>query len=228
MFQKIVTSALIAGFAAGLVAAVLQLAFVQPVLLYAELYETGALTHFDGLNTAAVDLRPSGFDPVRDLLSVVFNALIYVGYALVLLAGMVAAEERGHVLTARSGIVWGVAGFTAAQLAPAFGLPPELPGMGAADLTERQFWWFAVVAATAIGLWLIAFGKGWAAWGAAIILIAAPHIIGAPQPEAFTGPAPPEIASIFAARALGVGLVAWAVLGALTAYTWSSDRREAF
>ena len=46
MFSRILVSALFAGFLAGLIAALLQLVFVQPVLLHAELYESGALNHF--------------------------------------------------------------------------------------------------------------------------------------------------------------------------------------
>lgn len=227
MFQRLVTSALIAGFGAGLIGAMLQFAFVQPVLLHAELFENGTLTHFGGLATLAQPDLPGGIDLVRDGLSIVFSALIYVGYALVLIAAMAAAEERGHALTVRAGLIWGVAGFVAVQLAPAYGLPPELPGMAAADVTERQIWWFACVAATAIALWLIAFGQNWAMWGAAVILLMAPHVIGAPVPETFTGPAPPELGAEFAARALGTGLAVWAVLGAMTAYMWRTAPVEA-
>lgn len=223
MFQKIVTSALIAGFAAGVFAAVLQFVFVQPVLLHAELFEDGTLSHFGPGATPAEFSRDSLFDPVRDGLTIAFSGLIYVGYAFVLIAAMVAADERGHKLDPKTGLIWGIAGFISVQLAPAFGLPPELPGMAAADLTERQIWWFATVAATAIGLWLLAFGRNWAMWGAAIILIAAPQIIGAPQPESFTGPAPPELGAAFAARALGVGFAAWCVLGLLTATLWRAE-----
>ena len=49
MFSRILTSAVFAGAAAGLIAALLQLFFVQPVLLHAELYESGAaLLHKSG------------------------------------------------------------------------------------------------------------------------------------------------------------------------------------
>ena len=58
MFFRLITSALFAGAAAGLIAALLQLAFVQPVLLHAERFESGDLVHFDvaseqSANTAA-------------------------------------------------------------------------------------------------------------------------------------------------------------------------------
>ena len=223
MVQKFLTSALLAGFAAGLLAAILQFVFVQPVLLHAELFEGGDLTHFGAEPTAAAPVGLPGLSLVRDGLSVAFSGLIYVGYALILAAAMGAARDRGHDLDPKVGLVWGVSGFVAVQLAPAFGLPPELPGMSAADITERQIWWFATAIATATGLWLIAFGRNWAAWGAAIILLAAPHLIGAPQPDTMTGPAPPELGAAFAARALGVGLAAWAALGAMLAALLAGD-----
>lgn len=222
MFVKIAVSALIAGFGAGLFAAALQFAFVQPILLHAELFETGALTHFGEAASAAHVPHEGGFDLMRNGLSIIFSSLIYVGYALMLLAAMVLAEQRGHEITPRGGIIWGIAGWITVQMAPAFGLAPELPGMSAADVDARQIWWFATVAATAIALWLIAFGRNWAMWGAAIILLATPHIIGAPMPDTLTGPAPPELGAEFAARAIGTGLAAWTALGLLLGAAWTS------
>ncbi|MCK0121142.1 CbtA family protein [Loktanella sp. F6476L] len=227
MFSKVVVSALIAGFGAGLFAAVLQFAFVQPILLHAELFETGVLTHFGADPSAAHVAHEGGIDIMRDGLSIMFSALIYVGYALMLLALMVFAEERGQPITARTGLIWGIAGWIAVQMAPAFGLAPELPGMNAADVDARQIWWFATVAATGLGLWFIAFGRNWAMWGVAIILLAAPHIIGAPMPDTLTGPAPPELGAEFAARAIGTGLAVWALLGLLLGAVWSKNLGEA-
>lgn len=223
MFRQIATSALFAGFCTGLIAALLQWVFVQPVLLQAELYEAGALVH-SGTETAASRPALPGFDPVRDGLSVLLTALIYTGYALILVALMAHAAQRGAVIDARRGMLWGVAGFVAVQLAPAFGLPPEVPGAAAADLADRQLWWGATVIASATAIWLIAFGRDRIAWGAAAVLLLAPHLVGAPQPGAFTGPVPPELAALFAARALGTGLAAWVVLGACAGHFW---RREA-
>ena len=55
-----------------------------------------------------------------------------------MIAAMAFADERGHVLTPRVGIIWGLAGFIAVHFAPAIGLPPELPGSSAADVGARQ------------------------------------------------------------------------------------------
>jgi len=225
MFTRIAVSALFAGFLAGLVAALLQLVFVQPVLLHAELYESGTLNHFGdgGEGTAAIP----GVDLERDGLSVLFTTLTYTGYAFLLVAAMALAEDRGIRISVRQGLVWGVAGFLAVQLAPAFGIPPELPGSAAAEIGPRQIWWFGTVGATAAGLALVAFGRGWVFWAIAAVLILAPHLIGAPHPDEFIGPAPPELAGLFAARALGVGLAAWSLLGLLAAFFWQRESRRA-
>ena len=227
MFTRILVSALFAGFLTGLIAALLQLVFIQPVLLHAELYEGGTLNHFGDGGADAAAVAVPGVDLERDGLSVLFTTLTYTGFAFLLVAAMALAEDRGVRITARQGLVWGVAGFLAFQLAPAFGIPPELPGSAAAEIGPRQVWWFGAVGATAAGLALIAFGRGWAFLGVAALLLLAPHAIGAPHPDEFIGPVPPELAGLFAARALGVGLVAWSLLGLFAAFFWLREGRRA-
>jgi cobalt transporter subunit CbtA len=246
MLKRLLASALFAGFAAGLIATALQFAFVQPVLLEAERYESGELTHFaakssheHGTVEPAVEAEPEhdhsshdhgaegaiqSIDFKRDGLTTVFNVFTYAGYGLVLVAVFGFAESRGITITARNGILWGLAGYIAVQFAPAFGLAPELPGNAAAEVTARQIWWAGTVLATGVGLWLLAFGKDWAYWAAAIVLLIAPHIIGAPHPIILTGPIPPELAGEFAARALGIGMAAWVVLGVIAAYFWQQEQ----
>ena len=226
MYSRILISAIFAGAAAGLVAGILQLIFVQPVLLHAELYESGELVHFGGIANSADPALP-GFDVMRDGLSLIFTMLIYTGYALLMIAMMNIAEERGAQIDGRWGIIWGVAGFVAFHLAPGFTLAPEVPGVAAADVTARQIWWFATVISAAIAMWLLAFGGNWAMWGAAAVLLMAPHLIGAPEPDSFTGPVPTEIGALFAARALGVGLAAWVLLGCFAGFFWQREGRHA-
>jgi cobalt transporter subunit CbtA len=222
MFGRILFSALFAGATAGLIAALLQFFFLQPVLLHAELYESGELVHFGAQEVSAhPDL--GGIQPVRDSLSVVFTMLAYTGYALILVALMALAEGRGARITARTGILWGLAGFAAAHFAPGFTLAPEVPGVAAADVGARQIWWFATVLTAAMAMWLIAFGRNWVAWSAAIFLLLAPHIVGAPVPDTFTGPVPTEIGALFAARAFGVGAVAWVLLGCFAGHFWQRE-----
>ena len=140
MFSRIVTSALFAGAAAGLIAALLQLYFVQPVLLHAELYESGALVHFGATSTVAAEQELGGLDPVRDGLSVIFTMLVYSGYALILVPLMMLAQARGASITARTGLIWGLAGFVVVHFAPGFTLAvqwhPEIDGTDGAAIFE--------------------------------------------------------------------------------------------
>lgn len=222
MLTRLLVSGLFAGAAAGLIAALLQLIFVQPVLLHAELYESGELVHF-GTEAVSAQQELGGIDPLRDGLSVIFTMLTYTGYAFILLAGMAIAEMRGAVITGRNGLLWGVAGFVAFHFAPGFSLAPEVPGVAAADVFALQIWWWATVLTAGAGLWLIAFGRNWMAWGAAAMLLLAPHVIGAPEPDTFTGPVPTEIGAMFASRAFGVGMAAWLLLGCFAGFFWQRE-----
>ncbi|MCP1198184.1 CbtA family protein [Notoacmeibacter sp. MSK16QG-6] len=217
-----ITSALFAGAAAGLIAALLQLVFVQPVLLHAELYESGQLIHF-GADSVSAHPELGGLDLMRDGLSVVFSMLLYTGYALILLPLMSFAEQRGQSLDGRNGLIWGAIGFLVIQFAAGFSLAPEVPGVAAADVGARQLWWFGTVASAGIAAALIAFTRSWATWVGAAVLLLAPHLIGAPEPDTFAGTVPPEIAALFAARAFGVALVGWSLLGAFAAYFWRTS-----
>lgn len=228
MFSRILTSALFAGAAAGLIAALLQLAFVQPVLLHAELYESGELVHFGGEAVSAHPELPGMFSELtRDVLSIVFTMLTYTGYALVMVALMSVAEGQGHKIDGRTGVLWGLAGFVAFHFAPGFTLAPEVPGVAAADVAARQVWWFATVAAAGVAMWLIAFGGNIISYVIAAVLLMAPHVIGAPEPDVFTGPVPTEIGALFAARAFGIGLAAWVLVGSFAGYFWQKEASHA-
>ncbi|RWG65772.1 CbtA family protein, partial [Mesorhizobium sp.] len=109
---------------------------------------------------------------------------------------------------------WGLAGFAVFTLAPGLGLPPELPAMPAAELLPRQIWWISTVAATAVGLGLIAFRKSLPLAILAVVLIVAPHVVGAPQPVSFETAIPEGLHHQFVVAVTLTDLVFWLVLGA--------------
>jgi hypothetical protein len=49
----------------------------------------------------------------------------------------------------------GIRGLPLRRSAPAFGLPPQPPGVPVADIYARQLWWVAAVGSMAIALWLL-------------------------------------------------------------------------
>jgi cobalt transporter subunit CbtA len=251
MTKHSLTSALFAGCAVGLLGALLHFAFVQNVLLLGEKYESGALVHFENAPSAAphshdhtATTAEAGQDDhaeaghshdhgatdetstlKRNSLTVLFTILVYTAYALLLVAGFSVATAFGKTITPRDGLLWGIAGFASFQLAPAMGLPPELPGSVAAALEDRQIWWWLTVACTATGLALIGYGRSLLLAAIGVVILALPHLIGAPRLDSFGGIVPPELSAEFAARVLGVGLAVWAVLGWATA--WFLARSEA-
>lgn len=249
MFKRMVTGAVFAGCAAGLIAALLHFWFVQSLILTGEQFESGALTHFAAPSghdhtqapaaeaeddqaaatdeEAAHDHATHSHDEApplsRDVLTVAFTVLIYVAYGFILVAGFGAAAAMGLRIGPVQGLLWGLGGYVAFQLAPAMGLPPELPGSIAADLGARQVWWWATAGLTAAGFLLLGYGRKPWAFVLAGVALALPHVIGAPELDGYYGVAPPELAAAFAARVLGVGLVAWSVLGWVAGHFWSRD-----
>jgi len=236
MLKKLIVSALVAGFGAGLIMAVLKITLLSPLILEAEEYESGHKTHYAGVaEEAAPDHNDDHEDAdahgdaaeeswaARSARTALSTTLTALGYAFVLVAGFGLAAQSGIEISARSGILWGLAGFAAVVLAPALGLPPELPASASAPLQERQLWWAGTVAASTAGIAAIAFGKNWAIWGAGIALLALPHIIGAPMPAAYGGVVPPEMQGEFVGLSIGVSAIGWAMLGLLGGYAWAKQ-----
>lgn len=125
------------------------------------------------------------------------NVLTAIGFALLVLAAIVASlrSNAAAKLDWRHGLLWGAGGYAVFFLAPALGLPPEIPGAAAAPLESRQLWWFFAVACTATGLGMAAFGKSPWRW-AALGLLVLPHLVGAPHtPTAMFAGQPPAAAA---------------------------------
>lgn len=126
----------------------------------------------------------------RSAYTVLANVLNAIGSALLLIpllalwnrqrAGQPLALAKGYGACVRYGLFWGAAGWTALFALPALGLPPELPGMQAAELQARQLWWSLTVACGAGGLALLCLVKApWRVLG--LGLLALPFALGAPQ-----------------------------------------------
>lgn len=233
MFKRLFASALFAGLCAGALAALIQLTFVVPLIQQGELYETGALVHFGAAGSQYGDGAGAGADPatqehgvgagnflMRGVGTFASFLVSYTGFALLLIAGFALADRAGHRVTAQNGAIWGLCGFIVVQLAPGFGLPPDLPGGQRAALELRQVWWVGCAAATAAGLGLLAFGKAPVRVAAGAVIIAVPHLIGAPSAP-YGGVAPPELAGLYATRVLGAGAVCWALLGTIAGAVWA-------
>jgi cobalt transporter subunit CbtA len=216
-FRALFFAALIAGIAAGAAASVIQAGKMWPLIAAAEVLEAAA-PHYDH---GAVDPLWSPEGPLRPALTVLFNIVAGLGFGLILNAlTRLWTLRSGRSFSASDGVLWGAAGFAAFSLAPAFGLPPELPGMAGGELIERQIWWIATGCCTAGGIALLVYSP--AIWRiAGIALIVLPHLIGAPHADEH-GAIPGEMAAAFAAASLGASAVFWVVLGWVSG--WAQQR----
>jgi cobalt transporter subunit CbtA len=249
-WRAIVFAAALAGLIVGLVVTVAQRFGTVPLILHAEVYEqaaeaaelrapaaphehapaavagpdddvTTAAPQGQGHEHGAEAWEPAnGFE--RTAYTALFNVLDWIGFGLMLIGLLVLL---GRPVTWREGFLWGLGGFAAFVIAPGLGLPPELPGIPAAPLTPRQIWWVATVAVTATALWLIVFRPGplWAAL--AILLLAAPHVIGAPQLAAVVTNVPEHLSHRFVVAVTLTTLLSWALLGGLSGYLYQRFAR---
>ena len=134
----------------------------------------------------------------------------------------------GLSITRENGVIWGLCGFLAATVAPAAGLPPELPGMPAGELLARQIWWVGTIAATAGGLYLVAVRPQTWAVALAIVLIGLPHVIGAPVPVSHESAVPPHLAASFAANAIAAGAIFWSLIGIFLGLTLDRFAKDVY
>jgi cobalt transporter subunit CbtA len=150
----------------------------------------------------------------RTLFTFGANLLMGVGYAFVLVALYLLWRQPRNLL---GGALYGVAGFLVFFAAPALGLPPELPGTAAAELSVRQEWWAMTAAATAIGLFLVFSQNNWGMRILGIAIVIAPHFVPAPQPVVESSLAPAELQSQFRVATTVANAAFWLALGVASA-----------
>lgn len=214
IISRIFLAAILGGVIAGLVLAISYHFLVVPMVLEAESYEdadSGVAGSHDHDHEKDAWAPEEGAE--RTTYTVLSSIAAGIGFALLLTA---CYALRGRV-SWRQGVVWGLVGFATFHLAPALGLPPELPGAAAAELGARQFWWVATVVLTAGGLAVLAFAPGYFRLLGVVPLVL-PHIVGAPHPEQHGGLAPAEIEQAFIYVSLLTNGGFWLVLGASSAY----------
>lgn len=227
MFKRIAQTAGFTGLVAALLLTLLQSFWVAPLILQAETYEKTPTAdmhpHADGTIASHVH-NEEAWEPEdgwqRVLSTTGGNLVVAVGFALMLAALYTLRAPS----STRQGALWGLAGFAVFVLAPTLGLPPELPGTAAAELTQRQIWWVSAAASTAAGLALIVFAHNWLlkVAGAAILLV--PQVLGAPQPEVHSALAPEALDAQFKIASLLTNAVFWLAMGLISA--WLFRRHE--
>ena len=219
LLGRILLPAAIAGVIAGAFLTGLQYIEVIPLIYEAETFEAGEAaghSHTPGADESEPWEPDDGLE--RAGVTLLANIVAAIGFGLLLSVSFALLSAKGRSVVWRGGLLWGLAGFGIFNLAPALGLPPELPGSEAAALEGRQGWWILTVVLSALGLGLIAFARPAYVRVLGVVPIIVPHVIGAPAPEHHGGLAPADMAERFIYASLVTNALFWLALGALTAF----------
>lgn len=240
LFRRIVLCALLVGALAGLLVSAVQHWQAIPIIAAAEVFEgsgesaepvAATIHEHDHAHGDAHVHEEEAWAPEdgaeRHVWTAIANVLTAFGFGLVLVAAITTWEHlRGRPrASARSGLLWGIAGWFCVFVVPSLGLPPEIPGSAAAALESRQSWWLLAVASSAAGLSLLAFVRGHVRW-LGIAVLALPFAIGAPHLDGGAFAAYGDdiarqmevLAGQFAIAAAIASAVQWLALGVLSGW----------
>jgi cobalt transporter subunit CbtA len=218
-FITLVLSAFAIAIIAGGLLSAYHAFFITPIIVGSEVYEVAEPVSHHQTEEEDAWAPEDGIE--RHSWNFASNFLLCFAYALILLSAM---SIKTSVNTIK-GVFWGGAAYLTIFVAPALGLPPEIPGMEAAHLEGRQAWWLLTVILTAISLWLIAFQSNvFKVLG--IILLIVPHVLGAPQPElhGFANTEPAAVEALtrlwydFILQTSIANALLWVIIGALSGY----------
>jgi cobalt transporter subunit CbtA len=229
IFSRIIYSAILVGFVGGVLLTSLQVASLNPIIFAAESYQPGTAETTtgsgDGHSGHSHEQDDEAWVPAHGLertaYTLLANILASTGFAAMVLALMCqfCLARKGNISWSQ-GSLWGLAGFTALFLAPAIGLPPEIPGMTAAAVEHRQVWWALCAVSVAIGLGIFAFAPI-RIKAPGLLFLVIPYIVGAPQVDGplFRHPDPiavqvlVELHRQFVVFSAISNLIFWLVLG---------------
>ncbi len=146
-----------------------------------------------------------------------------IGFAFLLIAGMLLA---GDTINERNALAWAAAGFVVTGLAPAHRLSASFPACRRRTSFARQAWWVLTAGLTALSLWLFLRSDKVGLKLVAILLLIAPHILGAPHlVDGEASRVPAELAARFAATSLAVHAALWIATGIAVGLLWPALAR---
>jgi cobalt transporter subunit CbtA len=218
--RELVVAALWSGVLAGLLLTAAQYIQFIPGLLQLETHPINAAAEVVealGNSHARQDLQSKYL--ARAFFNTIANISLGVGFALLIGTIM---SLCGRPANWRIGLLWGLAGYITFFAAPSLGFPPEIPSHEAVKLADRQSWWLITALATGFGLSLLAFAKTGTRRLFGTTLLAAPHLISAPQPEVSSGAVPAELTQFFTVATVFANSLFWLAIGGLMGHFYKN------
>ena len=228
LFRNIIITAFFTALISGVLLGAMQSFSTSKIIYAAEKYEVeeavdGTHAHDTQASHGHEGAEWSPEDGTERVGFTVFaDILIAFGHSLLLTSFMalIFLKFGRPEISWRSGLIIGAGGYLSFYLATIIGLPPEVPGTIAADLHARQIWWTLTIVMTIIGLSVLYLAPS-ASKLLGLLLIAIPHIVGAPHSEThgFLNQDPSAITALlelehqFLIATAGVNLVYWLAVG---------------
>lgn len=158
LILRLFAASLLSAFIVGALGTACQYVRVVPLILRAEAFEERRLSEVGGdvpLDEPTEEWAPTeGLE--RGLYTLLSNVLVSFSFASLLVGKF--ALNHAHA-SMSSGMQRGVVGWAIFMGLPCAGLSPELPGMAAASVSDRQWWWIYSVAFAAAGLLVVVAGS---------------------------------------------------------------------
>ncbi|MDF1878471.1 CbtA family protein [Sulfurimonas sp. SAG-AH-194-C20] len=220
--KQIFYTVLLTGFIGSGIFTLLQSFSSIPLILHAEQFEDGKLINYVNNNEVKISdtheaEEEEAWAPAdgaqRLFFTFVTNFVLAMGFTFLLCGVYLYLQE----LTVFKGMLVGAVGYMSFFFLPSIGLTPELPGTLAASLESRQIWWVSTVLASLVGFGVLYFSKNILYKALAVVVILAPHIVGAPHPEFHAGTAPLELFETFVQTSFVINAIFWLSLGAISA-----------
>jgi len=216
MLYRIFAAAMAAGVLVAILVSVIEAYTTTPLIFEAEKYEALSApdTHTPTPESTDQPWAPSaGFE--RFIFTVISNSVTGIASSLLVIVGLTIGSRKADLA---KGVGLALGAFAAVTLAPVMGLAPELPGMPAADLQQRQIWWLATVALSAVGLGCLILVDAKTIKLLGIVLLVAPHVWGAPHPADPTSLIPATMAARFAAMSISISALFWVLIGVFSTF----------
>jgi cobalt transporter subunit CbtA len=215
MFKNLLLVGLLAGVLSGSLLTVLQALIVIPLIHQAEQYENQLPVSMGeegkhGHDDQAEDWKPhEGWERLG--FTWLANLSIASGFGL-MLAGMMSLHRTKTWIQA---LLFGVAGYYAFFLAPAFLLPPELPGADSPDLESRQAIWIVTVVVSLLAIGLLGFATN--PWLRLLGLagLALPFMLFSQAPAHYPAAVPQDLIHQFSWMTGVINMINWVALGLL-------------
>jgi predicted cobalt transporter CbtA len=217
MLFRTISSALLAGFLAGLCLFLIQRSSTLPLIHAAETYE----------KTNSIESQSDAFaaEPVRSLASLLGDIFVATAFGLIL-TGIYAISGRDGWF---QGLLGGLVGFATFHLAPAMVVPPAVPGMEVGPLAVRQIAWWLVAASAVIGSIVVFSQTGLAKLVGILFFFVPATVLRFVLPIAAPTTQSDSLAQLdraFVVRTLAGMLVFWLILGAISGYLFARAGRK--